>query len=339
MAFLFEVPTVWQAAVAAGQVIRYGSILKDVGTGRIVAHVQETGLLSTLASNAPGMLNMFNPFSAVVSAVNAGSGLVANWQLNRMDRKIEALKDMFTGFQNFQIANLALAGLGIGVSVAGFALVKYKLDKMTLKLDGIETTIREGFGQQRADRLRDFESDVNGLLDEAEEGWKAADGGTANWTHVAKGLSHLVHVYPGEIEKHLDARNYDFPTLAYLIERYRVCAVTRLECLVLNNELSNALDFSRKVADRSANLLDRLTPLDMAEIVVQTAKPASPRDQAILAELPRAQAFVSTVRELQDLFTTKPVLIETLIDKRADGRDYVARLKDDRKDPLLLLRP
>lgn len=45
MQMLFEVPRQFVAQVASGQVDRFGAILKEVATGRIVGHLQETGAM------------------------------------------------------------------------------------------------------------------------------------------------------------------------------------------------------------------------------------------------------------------------------------------------------
>ncbi|MCY4460724.1 MAG: hypothetical protein OXC26_10080 [Albidovulum sp.] len=51
---------------ASGDLIRHGAILKDKNTGRIVAHLQETGLFQELALNGASTLsNVANPVSAI----------------------------------------------------------------------------------------------------------------------------------------------------------------------------------------------------------------------------------------------------------------------------------
>jgi hypothetical protein len=47
----FEYPSRLLADIATGQVVRYGTILKDAATGRIVSHMQETGVVQSILSN------------------------------------------------------------------------------------------------------------------------------------------------------------------------------------------------------------------------------------------------------------------------------------------------
>ena len=44
----FRIPFDFAADVAVGKIVRYGAILKDAQTGRIVAHLQETGLFHSV---------------------------------------------------------------------------------------------------------------------------------------------------------------------------------------------------------------------------------------------------------------------------------------------------
>lgn len=45
----FEIPAELLGRVASGELIRYGTILKDAGTGQIVKHLQETGVAQAVS--------------------------------------------------------------------------------------------------------------------------------------------------------------------------------------------------------------------------------------------------------------------------------------------------
>ncbi len=72
MSIPFDTPASFLLPHSLGQVQRYGAILKDVSTGRIVAHLQETGALHSITSVAP---NFLNPVSGIV---NSASGIASN---------------------------------------------------------------------------------------------------------------------------------------------------------------------------------------------------------------------------------------------------------------------
>lgn len=46
----FDLPAQFLQGIATGDIIRYGAILKDAGTGRIVGHLQESGIAQSLLS-------------------------------------------------------------------------------------------------------------------------------------------------------------------------------------------------------------------------------------------------------------------------------------------------
>ncbi|TDE39836.1 hypothetical protein [Antarcticimicrobium sediminis] len=328
MSIPFEIPAHFVTAEKLGQVVRFGAILKDTETGRIVAHMQETGFLNQLANL---------PANAFLSPVSTLSSVASNYQLYRVDQKITAMQQMLSGLQSMQIANLALAGLGIGISVAGFAVIKSRIDKVSTKIDNLESLISREFEDQRLRELKNLEADLDGQLDHAEEGWTSTDG-LRIWTRVADRLNDMVYYYPKLIEEHLAAQTPDLKLAGYLLERYRVLAATRVECLVLIGELESARDFSRRFMARNARLLDPVSPLDLARRRAATAEgDALTREAAFRREIEPARQFTAAIREFQDLSETRPLLIETLIEKRLNGRDYIEQLRAEKETPLLLL--
>lgn len=328
MAIPFVTPAQFFLPEMMGQVVRHGAILKHVGTGRIVAHMQETGLLSDLASL---------PANAFLSPVNTISSLASNYQIYRVDQKITAMQQMLEGMQTLQVANLALAGLGIGISVAGFAMIKRRIDQVSAKIDNLENLILREFATQRLERLKELESRLDAQLDHAEEGWTSNDG-TRVWTRVADELNDMVYYYPKLIEEQLGSTRPDLRLAVYLLERYRVLAATRVECLVLTGELDSARDFSRRFATRTTQLLEPVSPMKIARArSMAHAGDALTREAVFRRELEPAWQFTAAVREFQDLTETRPLLIESLIEKGIRGRDYIEQLRAEKKEPLVIL--
>jgi len=50
MSIPFDVPRQFAAGLADGSLVRFGALLKDSGTGQVVAHLQETGVVPRLLS-------------------------------------------------------------------------------------------------------------------------------------------------------------------------------------------------------------------------------------------------------------------------------------------------
>lgn len=324
----FDVPAQFFAAEQLGNVVRFGAILKDADTGRIVGHMQETGLLSKLASV---------PANSFLSPVDAASSLASNYQLYRVDQKVAALQEMVSGVASMQLANLAIAGLGVGISVAGFAVIKSRIERVENRLEGLEALVRSEFARSRMNDLKELEADLNGQLDHAEEGWQTARGNRI-WTRVADKLNDMVYRYPSLIEEQLAASQPDLRILGYLLERYRVLGATRVECLVLTGELDSARDFSMRFMDKTHGMLTPVGPMDLAKRRAGDRATDLLERQAVLeAELGQARQFTAAVREFQDLSASRPILIESLIDRRINGRDYIEQLRDEREAPVVVL--
>src|SRR5262245_44186969 len=98
--------------IADGAARRIGATIRDTGSGKILAHVQETGLMQSLAGA--------NPAGLVLTGARLASSIVANVQLEQVRRMLGGLR-MLTG------ATLAVSAVGVGVSAAGFALVLRRL--------------------------------------------------------------------------------------------------------------------------------------------------------------------------------------------------------------------
>lgn len=327
----FDLPAEFLLRFATGSVVRHGAILKDVATGRIVAHLQETGLLSTLVRSPLALAA--NPVAATVSAM---SSLVGNYQAYRIEKRVEELNLLVRGLQGMQAAQLAVAGLGLGVSIAGFLAVRKQIADVSIRLDRLAETVERRFDEQRRHELLTLEGDLEAQLDHAEEGWTGD--GTARWSRVANKLNDMVYRYPNLIQEELASPVANPALLSYLLERYRVLAATRIECLVLIGELRPAQDFAVRFSRKTNDLLNSVTPTGLARRLAAPAEDARLRPPGAGERAESARALVAAMREFQDLCETRPLLLETLIERRVDGRDYVATLRGNRDAAVVLLK-
>lgn len=154
---------------------RFGAIIKEHATGKIVAHVQETGLAQKIL-NAAGV----SPFSPL-GALNAASSVGANVQLVQLKRMVESL-------QMLQFANLGVSIAGIGVSAVGFALMNKKLNSIVDQLGAFSEKVYARFDQLRERELRTHYSRIDGLFDQAEQAHSLRDP-SKEWYRVAGALA------------------------------------------------------------------------------------------------------------------------------------------------------
>ena len=88
--------------------------------------------------------------------------------------------DLMQSLEKGLITNTALTGLGLGINVARFAMIKSKLEDISIKLDKLAEIVLREFGEIRVRELTNLEADLNVQLDQAEEGWRTPDGRHAN---------------------------------------------------------------------------------------------------------------------------------------------------------------
>ena len=128
-AFLYKIPAEFLARFRNGDLQLFGAILKDAVTGRIVGQVQETGALDGLLRTAfSGLSEVINNGLNPVSAATGVMSVVQNHQIRNRLIDMQASLGLL---QNLQLGTLAVSGLGLGVSVAGFAVMIQKLGRIS----------------------------------------------------------------------------------------------------------------------------------------------------------------------------------------------------------------
>lgn len=136
----FIIPSEFASKVLSGEYIRYGTIIKN-SSGKIVGHLKEAGIDSVFKN----MKIPTSPLSAGVEVIKAASGVAQNFQLSKMSKVLESMQ---------LVNNIgAVASVAtLGVSVAGFAVVTHKLNKLEEKLD---------FTLEKIDRVLEIVEDLN----------------------------------------------------------------------------------------------------------------------------------------------------------------------------------
>ena len=122
----FDLPLRFLPGLASGDIVRYGAILKEAGTGRILGHLQESGIAQSLLSQA--LSSATSPLSLASSVVNTGSSIYTAIQVRQLKAMMETL-------QALQVATLGVSLVGVGVSVAGFLYMRKRFNSLDGRLD------------------------------------------------------------------------------------------------------------------------------------------------------------------------------------------------------------
>lgn len=332
----FEVPAQFVAKLAAGDLVRYGSLLKSPVTGQIVAHLQETGvaqqalssLLSTPLGAVPQLANLaVNSHTAFqvgkigtqVGEIGTQVGEIAT-QVTQIGNQVSQLGTLMKTLQSLQVATLGLSMVGVGVSVAGFLYMRKRFDALNGRLDQIIDAIHQGFEEQRKAALRKQMSRTKGLIQRAEHA-KDLSSPQPEYRDVAAALADQAAYFDGEISFVLNTKGPIRVDLFWqLVQSLMLCNNVRIDCGIRSNELKHTLRTAEAVASGYDRLFHPLTPVSFEGSV---------------------QSGLETVRVLRDITdsaVSKPYLIDHLRTRRIRGETYVHELEREEENPLLLLK-
>ncbi|MEG3935356.1 MULTISPECIES: hypothetical protein [unclassified Microcoleus] len=146
-----------------GSMQRYGSVIRwaagTVNGGQIVRHLAETpGLTSKL---------MTVPFSPIVAGIDViGHGLSYH-KLIGVESKLIGIEKTLSSVMGLSQIAAGASVLNLGVSIAGFAYMGYKLHQVQKTLGHIQQSMEEGFNR--------VESGLNRIDNRMEEGFNRVE--------------------------------------------------------------------------------------------------------------------------------------------------------------------
>jgi len=191
----FQVPSEYLAQLLSGELVRYGGIIKSATTGQIVGHLKEAGNLGMVLSQLPS-----NPVSGMLDVAKLASSGYEVFQLREISKAIEVLQLTSSIGAVASVATL-------GVSVAGFAVVINKLNKIESKLDNVASQLQE----------------IRAILDEMNINWEMLT--LSKMRSASERLKHAEFAStPSRRYDFLKESNREFAKLRH----YFFCLLTRL---------------------------------------------------------------------------------------------------------------
>jgi hypothetical protein len=119
----FDIPEKFIHLVESGQVVRKGALLVRVIDGIIVGHLKEVGGFNLFLPKQVPITS--NPYFA---GAQITSSIAQNFQLH-------SIQNLLATLQTTMMVGAGLSAVNLGITVAGFAIVINKLNKMDSKLD------------------------------------------------------------------------------------------------------------------------------------------------------------------------------------------------------------
>jgi hypothetical protein len=297
--------------VQTGDLVRYGAILKDSSTGRIVGHVQETRLLQNLAENIPS----FGPIAGPASIV----GIVQNAQIQST---LEAMQATLGFIQGLQIATIASSVAGLGVSAASMHQVLRRLKSMDSRLQDVAAEVRHLPSKWRELDLSTKMTRVETQVERLEEVPSRKDPTPVVRDCEAALDQGFNDVYVGVLQVVAEIR-ISPELLRTLLGTLALCSSAQIKALLWLDEKEVAASRARKQVRKMEELAFHM-PTDVLQL--RTGLTAD-----------EARGFSAEASEIRLRIASMPSLVDQLVAMNVDGRRYVEQIDADEQSPILFL--
>jgi hypothetical protein len=321
---LRQIPQQLMAGIVAGDYRVAGSVIQQVQTGRIVGHLQETSALAGLAASGPPGIAL-----AGLELVGQGVAIVQNEQIKA---GIELLKSL-------QLAGLALTGVGIGVSIAGTALLAYRIGRLEAKVNQLMPAVGEiarGIEALKAEHIAADLTRLRTLADQVEEAWLPS-ATTAEWTAIAR----EAHFLADSFERRAQGLHSDNDPLVRepFIDAFALASSLRVTARMAAGQD----DMARQAASARATTLVTLgAPVQLVKMVMRAVTtvpdPETPHWKAQLdKQVTDARTAVEIVRSREVAAAASFETLAALERQQIRGRDWLEASRNEMEQPLLLL--
>lgn len=175
---LRQIPVEYLGGLLTGAYSLHGGVIRDSG-GRILAHLVSGGATDALLELVPGA-------SSISSAI-------ANGQLYYIGRDVAAIKSQLSSAVTIASGAAALSGLGLVVSIAGFAFMHARLSAVDRQLAEVAKTVKRIERLISTERLAALRAAIDSL--HHAERSKDADIQRALLLQAKSGFANLAHYY------------------------------------------------------------------------------------------------------------------------------------------------
>lgn len=325
---VFSIPEKFSAGMLDGSIVRHGTLLKDAGTGRILAHVQETGLAQQALSKVG--IHTFTPWGAATTAVDIASSGYANIQLNQLKGMVEAM-------QVLQYANIGVAAAGLGVSAVGFAVINRRLKSLKTDIERLGARMERHFQTLDIRHWREHFSRIQVFVDRADRAFQLAEP-KSEWLMIEAKLNEESGYLTHTLQDQLNSDQFDVESFQQLTSSLLLCDSVRLKCLAQADELMLARSTANAVGMSYAELFDSVSATRLADKISRSSAERSDDEQALFRKHQKtAQLMSDCLQEVTDAAISKPLLIEHLIGHKVTGRRFLEDIAAYDQHPVILL--
>jgi len=335
MPLLYDIPLSVLSRVSSGDAEVVGAIIKEVASGKILAHVQPTQGFFNVLSQAGGSLVQtgFSPLGAI--------GVVQSEQIKSGVARLEQGLGLI---QNLQFVNMALTGIGLGISIAGFAVMNMRLNAIENNLGTLREEVREIGSLIQAAEIRRLFSEIRAAL-------KDLDSVTTRTDHLA-----LASSLQRQLSTHVSSLN-DLLMEAIAIQKETslsmerldliwtlssakwLCEDAELRALFVSEDMEHVDEYAARYIEDNLRCLDQVNLDAMARLVASGENDlekavAKRREAAGLADN-IANGFGKAVENLSQ----QQSLSRALLEDKTSGRMFVQTATKETQSKFLFVVP
>jgi len=332
---LRKVPAHLLAGVQTGDLQVYGSIIRSLTSGQIVGHLQETSGLARLGATA---------LSAPASLPLAGAGLAADVVGHGVSYvQNEQIKAAVDVVQNLQIANLALGAVGIGVSIAGFAILSAKINRVEASMDAMADRLDEiarGVDSLRRDRIADDFTRLRTVAEQMDEGWSLTDP-APQWRQVASAAHSLVNMFERRACE-LTADPADVAAAEPFLEALALAASLRVATRLASGDDAAGRAAAKESARALVSVGERVSlgASVLHQMRSETALGGTKAwDQALAERVDTLRPLIKRMRQSEAAAASTSLTLAELQRQDISGRAWLEAARSEEAEPVLCLLP
>lgn len=363
--------------VKMGKIGFFGSMLREVSSGRVVAYAQETRALAAFAGltipvTAPfaagylGVSAIHNladtnrtahriedaveNLGASSSRIEAGVGRLEQGvehiegKIDGLGGNVDTVRNGVNTLNDLGIGNLVMGATGIGVSMAGFAVISAKIDGLRRAIDGVAELIHAVSAQIEEVRRDMIEADFASLktiAEQMDEAWLLSDTSRAErqWHDAAREAHRLQNRFAGRAENLLAGPDGYLPADP-MLDAFALASGVRFSALAACNEITASAEAARDASRTLQNLTGRIGLADLAQHQVQLAS-VEPGSQAWSLALTQAsemaRPMAKKLRDREAALATRSAPLLAIQEKGVAPRAWLRRAYDEPDTPVLFM--
>lgn len=319
----YQAPVQFHGMLESGAANIVGALVKEASSGKILAHVQETGLLQKALANVN--LGSFSPLGV--------ADLVAS-TYNTV--QLDKLVGMTQTLTSISAAGLGIGLVGVGVSVASTAIVLKRLEAVRSQISSLSRKIEEGFADIEWREIERLLATAKSTLEHADVLKLHQTASAAEWVELAKDLGEVANQAQIIGQRQLHEAKFQIDVFEKIVLTQLLCRGAAIHALLQANAVSAAHQRAQSANEEYHRFFDPIDPQKLLKWQMNGLTDVDVR-QTYLSANERTGGLLVNIRKQVNAADGQALLLESLSVRQINGPEYIHRLSTEEKEPFLLI--